>query len=255
LGGTDGLYYYGARWYDSSLNRWTQPDTIVPLATQGVQAWDRYAYVNNNPVKYNDPMGHDVGCPECYGANIVTEDDIEWAINNGLTDTATAYATDVYNIDISNVNGLDFVSSCGYGCYGETLENGEIHIAELTFNDPNKLGDTSPGFFGEVLVHESTHADQVAGDRSMYSLEMDDPNKFRAYNFNEVEAYSENIKNFNQMPSLTDSEKDFISEQRNNYYSVLSTPDKVRVDNGWYNWNSTPPWENAVNAGNYYNYP
>jgi hypothetical protein len=27
-----------------------------------VQAWDRYAYANNNPVRYNDPSGHDVGC-------------------------------------------------------------------------------------------------------------------------------------------------------------------------------------------------
>jgi hypothetical protein len=30
----------------------------VPLESQGVQAWDRYAYVNNNPVRYNDPTGH-----------------------------------------------------------------------------------------------------------------------------------------------------------------------------------------------------
>jgi RHS repeat-associated protein len=57
-----GLYYYGARWYDPNLSRWLQPDSIVPLAVQGVQAWDRYAYVNNNPIKYNDPTGHDVGC-------------------------------------------------------------------------------------------------------------------------------------------------------------------------------------------------
>ena len=57
-----GLYYYGARWYDPNLSRWLQPDSIVPLAVEGVQAWDRYAYVNNNPIKYNDPTGHDVGC-------------------------------------------------------------------------------------------------------------------------------------------------------------------------------------------------
>jgi hypothetical protein len=30
----------------------------VPLELQGVQAWDRYAYVNNNPVRYTDPTGH-----------------------------------------------------------------------------------------------------------------------------------------------------------------------------------------------------
>jgi len=64
-----GLYYYGARWYDSALSRFVQADTIVPEQMQGVQAWDRYAYVNNNPLKYTDPSGHaacsDYGdCPE-----------------------------------------------------------------------------------------------------------------------------------------------------------------------------------------------
>jgi RHS repeat-associated protein len=65
-----GLMYYGVRFYDPSLNRWTQPDSIVPLATQGVQAFDRYAYSNNNPVTYIDPSGHwmcdpyDPGCAE-----------------------------------------------------------------------------------------------------------------------------------------------------------------------------------------------
>jgi len=32
---------------------------MIPSA-QGVQAWDRYAYANNNPVRYNDPTGHQV---------------------------------------------------------------------------------------------------------------------------------------------------------------------------------------------------
>ena len=53
-----GLYFFVARWFDPYLNRFTQPDTIVPLASQGTQAWDRYAYANNNPVRYNDPTGH-----------------------------------------------------------------------------------------------------------------------------------------------------------------------------------------------------
>ena len=34
-----------------------QADTIVPLQVQGTQALDRYAYVNNNPLRYVDPGG------------------------------------------------------------------------------------------------------------------------------------------------------------------------------------------------------
>ena len=35
----------------------TQPDTSVPGAGDSL-AWDRYAYVNYNPMKYTDPTGH-----------------------------------------------------------------------------------------------------------------------------------------------------------------------------------------------------
>jgi len=50
-----GLMFYNARWYDSSLGRFAQADTIVP---SGVQGLDRYAYVNNSPLNYVDPTGH-----------------------------------------------------------------------------------------------------------------------------------------------------------------------------------------------------
>jgi hypothetical protein len=50
------LYYYGARWYDPYLNRWIQPDSIIPDLNNS-QSYDRYAYSYNNPVKYTDPTG------------------------------------------------------------------------------------------------------------------------------------------------------------------------------------------------------
>ena len=48
-----------------SLGRFAQADTIIPVQTQGVQAWDRYAYTNNNPLRYDDPTGHCIGLLNC----------------------------------------------------------------------------------------------------------------------------------------------------------------------------------------------
>jgi hypothetical protein len=61
--------FYVSRWYDPSLGRFVQADTLIPESTQGTQAWDRYAYVNNNPVRYTDRTGHitdqgDGGCTD-----------------------------------------------------------------------------------------------------------------------------------------------------------------------------------------------
>jgi RHS repeat-associated protein len=52
-----GLYYYNARYYDPVTARFTQPDRYVPNPKQP-QAFNRYAYTINNPVKYTDPTGH-----------------------------------------------------------------------------------------------------------------------------------------------------------------------------------------------------
>jgi hypothetical protein len=55
--------FFNARWLDPQLGRFTQADSIVPGGVQGVQAWDRYAYANNNPVHYTDPSGHCITDP------------------------------------------------------------------------------------------------------------------------------------------------------------------------------------------------
>jgi RHS repeat-associated protein len=66
-----GLYFYGARWYDPYLNRWIQPDSIIPDPLNPID-FDRFAYTRNNPTKYRDPTGH---CVE--GADDF-EDCMEW---------------------------------------------------------------------------------------------------------------------------------------------------------------------------------
>ena len=57
--------YYGARWYDPAIGRFTQADTIVPQPGNP-GSLNRYSYVLNNPLRYIDPSGHreceDVEC-------------------------------------------------------------------------------------------------------------------------------------------------------------------------------------------------
>ena len=56
LDGT-GLLFYGARYYDPLIGRFTQADTLVPQPGNP-QSLNRYAYVLNNPLRYTDPTGH-----------------------------------------------------------------------------------------------------------------------------------------------------------------------------------------------------
>ena len=62
-----GLYYYGARYYESRASRWMSADPagwelVNPNRTgySVIEATNWYAYVSNNPVKYVDPMGEEL---------------------------------------------------------------------------------------------------------------------------------------------------------------------------------------------------
>jgi len=61
-----GLMDYKARFYSPVLNRFIQPDSIVPNPANP-QAWNRFSYVVNSPINFNDPSGH---VPiDCIGSN------------------------------------------------------------------------------------------------------------------------------------------------------------------------------------------
>jgi len=55
--GMGGIMDYKARFYSPYLNRFLQPDTIIPDQFNP-QSWNRFSYVSNNPVRFNDPTGH-----------------------------------------------------------------------------------------------------------------------------------------------------------------------------------------------------
>jgi hypothetical protein len=102
---------YNARFYSPSLGRFVQPDTIIPGATN-TQSWNRYAYVMNSPIMYNDPTGH-----ICIGNGDLCTEDIDsngWWWHESMADyywfppppehsesTECAFTTCIENIDLT----------------------------------------------------------------------------------------------------------------------------------------------------------
>jgi RHS repeat-associated protein len=53
-----GLYYFGARFYDPRIGQFLSPDTDAIIASGGINT---YTYARNNPNRWIDPDGKDVG--------------------------------------------------------------------------------------------------------------------------------------------------------------------------------------------------
>ena len=89
-----GVYHYGARFYSPKLGRFLSADTIVP-GYANPQNLNRYSYVNNSPLMYTDPTGHqrvDPGDED--GSDSKT---IELPIKDDDDDPDTPTALDVEN--------------------------------------------------------------------------------------------------------------------------------------------------------------
>jgi RHS repeat-associated protein len=97
-----GLMFYNARWYDPYLNRFTQPDTIIPDLSNS-QAWDRYAYSLNNPVRYTDQSGHWVESALDIAFIIYDVGDI--AVNGLNWENGLSLAADVAGLALPVVTG------------------------------------------------------------------------------------------------------------------------------------------------------
>ena len=135
------IYFYNARWpkvpatqwrgYDPHLGRFMQADTFVPTS-QGTQGFDRYAYVNNSPINFNDPGGNRIsdGCE--YGGCDTNAGEIykAYVMNAGLECRAgnTLYCSYAQNhpVETAIFTGAGLITA---GTLGGLL--GEISISGI----------------------------------------------------------------------------------------------------------------------------
>jgi RHS repeat-associated protein len=68
-----GIQYFGARWYEPELGRFMSADPVL-FQEDNIFSFNRYAYANNNPLRYADPDGREVtlvgaslALPEVFG--------------------------------------------------------------------------------------------------------------------------------------------------------------------------------------------
>jgi RHS repeat-associated protein len=178
-----GLMFYNARWYDPQLGRFAQADSIVPQS-QGVQAWDRYAYVNNSPINYSDPSGHDW---KCTGANEDHCYEDGKGTRSGMALPTSEYLNEIaskYNIHLSPSDGTNWIyndsdkmklseydelsdTDYGYTPHGSITDNFYNEDGEYFEPDSNSVVIFKRTFtecqdddlcIAGVLAHEATHS-------------------------------------------------------------------------------------------------
>jgi RHS repeat-associated protein len=72
-----GLYYYGARYYDSDIGRFITRDPLQG-ERELPQTLNRYAYCLNNPLKYIDPTGNQSDDPQDLVEEVFQRRALEW---------------------------------------------------------------------------------------------------------------------------------------------------------------------------------
>jgi len=148
---TTGLIKFGARYYNPTLGRWTQLDSLTSLLdfTNG----NRYAYAGDDPINNSDPSGHcifgHVDGPDsaCRGSNV--KHDIVYASEYGGGEAVLAAAGTVAVCGATAGVGCALAAGAVGGAIGGGIGGGVSSTAEGNSDDQVR-SDAIDGTVGGV---------------------------------------------------------------------------------------------------------
>jgi RHS repeat-associated protein len=160
-----GLQYFGARFYNPAIGKWTQPDTLIQNIYDP-QALNRYAYVSNNPFRYADKDGHwypkDVG----FGllmllagiAEMATLNPIAIMIGIGTASTGIYFITAGFTVSDNNPEMMQTVRDTG-GYTGGGAVSGGLGLTGLMISEGDFKTGSDFGTVGTAMVSVTTDYD------------------------------------------------------------------------------------------------
>jgi RHS repeat-associated protein len=135
--GASGRYYNGFRWYRPQFGRYTQPDPLQFLGS----TYNLYAYANNNPLSYVDPVGVSCspwsGLPPWFGpalligaAAALAFTGIGGAVELGIDLSSIDAAADIEEFDGLFQLLADSESAEVESAYADLAADGEMDLGE-----------------------------------------------------------------------------------------------------------------------------
>jgi len=118
-----GLQYYGARYYDSSILHFTQPDPII-ADMYDPQNLNRFSYVRNNPYKYVDPSGN-------YIDTVVDVASISWSVHDIYEDPSNGWNWVALVADVGTL-ALPVVAGGGMAVRGMKIADKVDGVVDVT---------------------------------------------------------------------------------------------------------------------------
>lgn len=147
-----GLMDYKARMYDPWLARFIQPDTIIP-DLHNPQSLNRFSYVNNRPLVFNDPSGNKQ-CAQIDGdGKCISEVQFSKKANRYIVRGIDLYSYRSIHQDRSNNCG-PWAASSGNSTVTRIVEQEAIDL--LDGRDP--FGDNAGGIQPSILSQSINNA-------------------------------------------------------------------------------------------------